>query len=223
MPHLLKLLPPLEQPVSRKMTLKGQLKSRPLSQANQEAMLLLGNVTQPSPDPHGQCLRQARLVQQKDPADLSTQACISLAQLYNIESGCSDLFYTPELAVQAKKRVARLLGKDWETIASGPGCTAANSTVTKITPVALVMPASATSAPVDDIAVPRLITASADTPTETTPLPLPAATALSTAVEPEPAEEPSKKNSSWAWVIVLTLIAGLGTQWPVLAQMWSSL
>lgn len=223
MSNLLKLLPPLEQPASRKMTLKGQLKSRPLSQANQEALMLLGNVTQPSLDPHGQCLRQARQVQQKDPADLSTQACISLAQLYNIESGCSDLFYTPELALQAKKRVARLLGKDWETIASGPGCTTANNTVTKITPVALVMPSSAAPAPADDIAVPRLIAASADAPSETISSLVPVATALSNAVEPVPAQEPPKKNSSWAWVIVLALIAGLGTQWPVLAQMWSSL
>ena len=223
MSNLLKLLPSFEQPASRKMTLKGQLQSRTLSQANQEALLLLGNVMQPSVDPHGQCLRQARQVQQRDPADLSTQACISLAQLYNIESGCSDLFYTPELAVQAKKRVARLLGKDWETIASGPGCTAANNTVTKITPVALVVPSSATSAPADDIAVPRLITASADAPPANMPLPTPVATAASNSVVSAPAEEQPKKNSSWAWVIVLTLITGLGTQWPVLGKMWSSL
>ena len=109
MSNLLKLIPLPEERPSRRMSIKGQLQSRPLSQANQEALLLLGPQLQKVSDPHGQCLREARVKQGRNPAELATQACISLAQLYELESGTTALFYTQDFATQAKRRVAQLL------------------------------------------------------------------------------------------------------------------
>lgn len=137
MSNLLKLIPDPEPRPSRRMTIKGQLQTRPLSQANQEALLSLGNPSAPSSDPQGQCLRQIRLKQGKNPAELATQACISLAQLYELESGANTLFYAADFALQAKRRVARLLGEDWDTIAAHPTCgiRTASSNVRTLLPV----------------------------------------------------------------------------------------
>lgn len=220
MSHLLKLLPLDEQPRSRRMSIKGQLQSRPLSQANQEALFTLGALSQASGDPHGQCLRQSRLSQQRNPAELATQACISLAQLYALESGNTALFYTPNLALHAARRVALLLGEDWDAIVSGSGRNSASNvhTLNRVVPVQ----ASPTiTVDANEIAVPRLLTASADVqqeqpPTEqaTTPLAPP---------EPKPTVKPAGGAPGWRWLLVIMLLTGIGTQWPVLAGWFTSL
>jgi transcriptional regulator with XRE-family HTH domain len=219
MSHLLKLIAYPEQPPSRRMTIKGQLQSRPLSQANQEALLLLGNQTQNVSDPHGQCLRQARLKQGKSPAELATLACISLAQLYELESGKTTLFYTNDFALQAKRRVAKLLGEDWNSIASGPGCSEhATSNVRTFSPLApvAVSPQPAIVSTSDDIEVPRLVSVSADCEVE--PVKAQTAVVVTPAQTSTQEKAASRGQSSWWWVLVLAFIAGAGTQWPVLAQ-----
>lgn len=222
MSNLLKLIPQPEQPLSRRMQIKGHLQSRPLSQANYEALLILGSGTEPSKDLHGQRLRQARISQQKNPADLATQACISLAQLYALESGSCDLFYTPQLALQAKRRIALLLGKDWDSLISGRG------SMTSLVPTPLASVAQpAGEAPTeprqqtDDIAVPKLISVSADLEAET-PLSQESSAERSQQTSPRPTTQ-TRGRSTWGWVIVLVAIAGAGTQWPALAQMWTQL
>ena len=223
MSNLLKLIADPQERTSRRMTLKGHLQSRPLSQANQEALLSLGDQTQNASDPYGQCLRQARLKQGKNPAELATQACISLAQLYELESGTSTLFYTADFALQAKRRVARLLGEDWDVIISGPGCKADTASNVRTLSLSPVPPVSVTPQPTigpnpDGIAVPRLIFASADDAVE----PVKAQPAIVVTAAPQkPASEmrSTSGQSGWGWVLVLALIAAAGTQWPVLSQM----
>lgn len=226
MSNLLKLIADPEQAPSRRMTLKGQLQSRPLSQANQEALLSLGPQTQNASDPHGQCLRQARLTQGRNPAELATQACISLAQLYELESGTSALFYTADFALQAKRRVARLLGEDWDTIIAGPGCkaqTASNVRALSLSPVppVAVPPQAAIALNPNSIEVPRLISASADDDVEPVKA-QPAIVIIPSQQKPGPEKRPTSGQSGWGWVLVLALIAAAGTQWPVLSQMLTS-
>jgi transcriptional regulator with XRE-family HTH domain len=219
MSHLLKLIAYPEQQPSRSMTIKGQLQSRPLSQANEEALLLLGNQTQNVSDPHGQCLRQARLKQGKSPAELATLACISLAQLYELESGRNTLFYTPDFALQAKRRVARLLGEDWDIITTGPGCSA--HTASNAHALSTIPSVAAPSQPIAtvnsvDIEVTRLVSVSVDCELE--PVKAQTAVIVTPPQTPKPEKAVSRGQSSWWWVLVLTVIAGVGTQWPVLAQ-----
>ena len=223
MSNLLKLIPLPEERPSRRMTIKGQLQSRPLSQANQEALLLLGNQTQGTHDPHGQCLRQVRMKQGRNPAELATQACISLAQLYELESGANTLFYTADFALHAKRRVAKLLGEDWDAIASGPGC----SSQTTATNVRTLVPAQVQAATqpaivarAEDITVPRLISASADCEVEPVKAQKPMTTSVPQARTPE--KQVAQGQSTWWWILVLALIAGAGTQWPALSQMLST-
>jgi hypothetical protein len=87
-----------------------------LLQANLDAVTLLGQGTESSTDMKGQVLRQLRLIQSLDPAVLATEACISVAQLYEIEKGIDHLFYSDTLRQQAARRVAQLLGIDWDLI-----------------------------------------------------------------------------------------------------------
>lgn len=226
MSNLLKLIADPQERTSRRMTLKGQLQSRPLSQANQEALLSLGDQTQNASDPYGQCLRQARLKQGKNPAELATQACISLAQLYELESGTSTLFYTADFALQAKRRVARLLGEDWDAIIAGPGCkadTASNVRALSLSPVApvAVSPQPTIALNPDGIEVPPLISASAEDAVE--PVNTQPAIAVTAAPQkPVSAKRSTSGQSGWGWVLVLALIAAAGTQWPVLSQMLAS-
>ena len=219
MSNLLKLIPDPEPRPSRRMTIKGQLQTRPLSQANQEALLSLGNLSSPSSDPQGQCLRQMRLKQGKNPAELATQACISLAQLYGLETGANNLFYTADFALQAKRRVASLLGEDWDTIAARPGCgiPAANSNVRSLLAVhTAVAPQPAIAVSTDDIAVPRLISVSADCEVE--PVKVQETIDATVTQASAPQKQVAQGPSSWWWILVLTLIAGAGTQWERLSQ-----
>jgi hypothetical protein len=98
-----------------------------LEQANQVSLELSGNQVQQSADPHGQVLRQLRQYQQRSPSEIATLACISLGQLYELETGGQRLFYSQALRQQASRRVAQLLGSDWDDIVAG-----------KVTPLQLV-------------------------------------------------------------------------------------
>ncbi len=71
-------------------------------------------------DPRGVALRQLREHHQLDAVLLATQACISLRQLYQLESGESSLFYNDALRDQAGRRVSSLLGVEWETLGQTP-------------------------------------------------------------------------------------------------------
>lgn len=71
----------------------------------------------PQHDVRGQTLRLLRMQQGWDPAYLATQACISLRQLYQLESGETSLFYSKSLRNQAGRRVATILGSHWDEMA----------------------------------------------------------------------------------------------------------
>ncbi|MFY7871541.1 MAG: helix-turn-helix domain-containing protein [Limnohabitans sp.] len=105
-----------------------------LEQANQTSLELNGLQEQPSKDPHGQILRQLRQSQHRSPSDIATLACISLGQLYELETGGNRLFYSDALRQQAARRVAQLLNSRWEDIVGG-----------KITALHLVPPLPAQS------------------------------------------------------------------------------
>lgn len=71
-----------------------------------------------STDVRGHNLRQLRLQRNLDPALLATQACISLRQLHQLETGEHSLFYSTGLRNQAGRRVAALLGARWDELDS---------------------------------------------------------------------------------------------------------
>lgn len=92
---------------------------RSLQEANAVSLQLSGNQLHQSTDPHGQVLRQLRQAMRLDPSSVATQACISLGQLYELETGGRRLFYSETLRHQAARRVARLLDSDWDAIVAG--------------------------------------------------------------------------------------------------------
>lgn len=98
--------------LSRSSSRPGQNES--LLHANRVSLSHMGKCADASQDPKGRHLRQLRLNKEIDPAELATQACISLAQLYEIEQGLSSRFYSPALREQAARRVAKLLDADWD-------------------------------------------------------------------------------------------------------------
>jgi transcriptional regulator with XRE-family HTH domain len=89
-----------------------------LLSSNREAMSHLGHGIESSSDPKGKLLRQLRIFHKIDPSLLASQACISLAQLYQIEQGEDSLFYSAPLRQQAARRISRLLGVEWDTLNS---------------------------------------------------------------------------------------------------------
>jgi len=93
---------------------------RSLLQANKASLAFADDLFgQPSEDAHGSVLRQLRLALKTDASQLATSACLSVGQLYELETGGQRLFYSPSLRLQAARRVARLLGVDWDEITSG--------------------------------------------------------------------------------------------------------
>lgn len=88
--------------------------TRTLQNANKEALHHLGLPSETPGDPKGRVLRQMRLQMGIDPSLLATQACMSLSQLYELEDGGNSRFYSESLRRQAGRRVARLLGADWD-------------------------------------------------------------------------------------------------------------
>jgi transcriptional regulator with XRE-family HTH domain len=101
---------------------------RSLQAANEVSLQLSGNQVGLSQDPQGQRLRQIRKAQGLDPARVATEACISLGQLYELETGGRRLFYSDTLRQQAGRRVATILGSDWDALACEAGiCASAPS------------------------------------------------------------------------------------------------
>lgn len=93
-----------------------QSRNDALFRLNQSRLATLGDACAPSPDPCGQALRALRMRQQWDPSALATRSCLSLAQLYELEMGGNSLFYSASLRLQAAKKVASLLGSNWDTL-----------------------------------------------------------------------------------------------------------
>lgn len=87
-----------------------------LLHSNRLALNHLGHGSSSSSDLKGGVLRSIRLERGIDPALLATEACISLAQLYAIESGEEGPFYSPLLREQTARRVAQLLQVDWNNL-----------------------------------------------------------------------------------------------------------
>lgn len=98
--------------LSRSSARPGQNES--LLHANRVSLSHMGKSADASQDPKGRHLRQLRLNKAIDPAELATLACISLAQLFEIEQGLTSRFYSPALREQAARRVAKLLDADWD-------------------------------------------------------------------------------------------------------------
>jgi transcriptional regulator with XRE-family HTH domain len=113
--HDLKFNPPARPPaLSRQSAIPGQ--TRTLQNANKSALEQLGHAMETAVDPKGRQLRELRLKLGIDPSLLATQACMSLSQLYELENGGHSLFYSDSLRRQAGRRVARLLGTDWDAM-----------------------------------------------------------------------------------------------------------
>jgi len=107
-------LNPATSPLYARASRPGQ--KQLLSQANERASSLYDSPPVESRDPQGIALRQLRLAKNLDAATLASQACLSVPQLYELESGESSLFYSSSLRNQAGRRVARLLDADWDTL-----------------------------------------------------------------------------------------------------------
>ena len=108
---------PAQSPPRRLPAGKPQLhQRRSLEQANQVSLQFSGNQVDQSPDPQGQQLRLIRKAQGLDPSRVATEACISLGQLYELETGGRRLFYSETLRQQAGRRVALMLGCDWDAL-----------------------------------------------------------------------------------------------------------
>lgn len=89
---------------------------RSLQEANEVSLQLSGNQLHVSSDPRGRRLRALRQAQGLNPSEVATEACISLGQLYELETGGERLFYSTTLRQQAGRRVAQLLGADWDRL-----------------------------------------------------------------------------------------------------------
>ena len=69
-----------------------------------------------SSDPHGNILRRIRVTYGIDPVALATLACISVNQLYALDNGDLSLFHSVTSRNIAARRVAQLMGSDWDQI-----------------------------------------------------------------------------------------------------------
>jgi hypothetical protein len=69
-----------------------------------------------SSDPHGNILRRIRVTYGIDPVALATLACISVNQLYALDNGDLSLFHSVTSRNIAARRVAKLMGSDWDQI-----------------------------------------------------------------------------------------------------------
>ena len=76
----------------------------------------MGWGTDESQDPKGCVLRKLRLERNLDPAVLATRACVSVKQLFALEKGLDQPFPSDTLRRQAGRKVARILGMDWDSL-----------------------------------------------------------------------------------------------------------
>jgi transcriptional regulator with XRE-family HTH domain len=104
-------------------TVLKQVKSlhikRHLSQANKNQESFIGDQNSDTDDPFGRVLRRLRIHKGLQASVVASQACITVWQLYELETGKDTLFYTPGLRLKAAQRVAEFLGTDWSEILQG--------------------------------------------------------------------------------------------------------
>lgn len=92
---------------------------RNLLNANKSSQMFIGVQSTETEDPSGCVLRKLRIQQGLDPSVVASHACISVWQLYELETGKDTLFYTAGLRTRAAERVARFLKSDWTDICEG--------------------------------------------------------------------------------------------------------
>ena len=107
---------------SRSTVLK-QVKSlhikRHLLQANKNLETFIGDQNSDTNDPFGRVLRRLRIHKGLEASVVASKACITVWQLYELETGEDTLFYTPGLRLKASQRVAEFLGTNWSEILLG--------------------------------------------------------------------------------------------------------
>ena len=72
--------------------------------------------------PRGQAMRTLRIQQDWDPASLASKASVSLRQLFQLETGAHSLFPHAESRDQAGRRVATILGANWDQLGKCSTC-----------------------------------------------------------------------------------------------------
>ncbi len=87
-----------------------------LGQSNVRQRAELGWGHDESQDPKGSMLRKLRLERNVDPAILATRACVSVKQLFALEKGLPQPFPSDALRRQAGRKVAGILGADWDSL-----------------------------------------------------------------------------------------------------------
>ncbi len=92
---------------------------RNLLSANKSSQMFIGTQSMETDDPFGSVLRKLRIQQGLDPSEVAAYACITVWQLYELETGKDALFYTPGLRKRAAERVASFLKSDWAAICEG--------------------------------------------------------------------------------------------------------
>lgn len=92
---------------------------RHLLLANKNTEKFIGQQDMASDDPCGGVLRRLRIQQGLEAFVVASRACITVWQLYELETGKDSLFYTPGLRRKAAQRVAAILGSDWDDILAG--------------------------------------------------------------------------------------------------------
>ncbi len=92
---------------------------RNLLNANKNSQKFIGLQSTETDDPSGCVLRKLRIQQGIDPSLVASNACITVWQLYELETGKDTLFYTPVLRTRAAERVARFLKSNWTDICEG--------------------------------------------------------------------------------------------------------
>jgi transcriptional regulator with XRE-family HTH domain len=117
-------LPTVEIPnESGRSTVLKQVKSlhikRHLLQANKSLETFIGDQNSDTNDPFGRVLRRLRIHKGLEACVVASKACITVWQLYELETGEDTLFYTPGLRIKAAQRVAEFLGTDWSEILQG--------------------------------------------------------------------------------------------------------
>ncbi len=200
--------------------------NRTLLNANRQAMLLLGMSMDATGDPKGRILREWRLQLGIDPSLLATQACMSLSQLYELEDGGHSRFYSDSLRRQAARRVARLLGLDWDRIeAKDQGAQPSISNVVALqrTPVTVngVLAAAAMAPPAMDADVPLATPLGTPPPAvaaeQAIPMGLAAPASETLLVEPPGGQftssakaSPQPSSSGWSTLLALLLVVVAG-------------
>jgi transcriptional regulator with XRE-family HTH domain len=92
---------------------------RHLLQANKNLEKFIGDQNSDTNDRFGRVLRRLRVHHGVEASVLASKACITVWQLYELETGKDTLFYTPGLRYKAAQRVAEFLGTDWSDILEG--------------------------------------------------------------------------------------------------------